>query len=98
MQTKNFAWLVNDIFIGNIISPLVPLLIGVAVIIFLYGVIKTMLADGGEKKEEGKSYMFWGIIGLFVMVSLWGLVNVVKGTFNLDNSLPNIQINVPKVK
>ena len=29
--------------------------------------------------------MLWGIVALFVMVSVWGLVNVLKGSFNLDN-------------
>ena len=90
----NFKDLV-DFLITGLIRPLVPLLIGLAVVVFIYGVLKTMLSEGGEKKEEGKQFMFWGIIGIFVMVSVWGLVSILQGTFDLNNSIPTIQMNVP---
>lgn len=95
---STFKELVNNVFIGNILQPLVPLLIGLAVVVFIYGVLILMLSEGGEKKEEGKQYMLWGIIGIFVMVSLWGLVAVLTSTFNLSTSTPNIQMTVPSVK
>lgn len=91
-----FKQLIDDIIIGGILRPIVPLLIGLAVVVFIYGVIKTMLAEGGEKKEEGKQFMFWGIIGIFVMVSVWGLVTIVQKTFNLNNTPQTIQMTVPK--
>jgi uncharacterized membrane protein len=95
---KNFKELIQVVFLDGLISPLVPLLIGLAVVVFIYGVLTTMLSEGGEKKEEGKQYMFWGIIGIFVMVSLWGLVNIVKGTFRLDdNNKPAIEIVAPRI-
>jgi hypothetical protein len=72
-------------------------LIGLAVVIFIYGVITTILAEGGEKKEDGKKFMFWGIIGIFVMVSVWGLVAILKNTFKLENTPQTINIDIPKV-
>jgi hypothetical protein len=92
----NFKDLVEQVFIGKILAPIVPLLIGLAVVVFLYGVLILMFSEGGEKKEEGKQYMLWGIIGIFVMVSLWGLVAVVSGTFNLNTTPKTIQITPPK--
>jgi len=90
-----FEQLINNVFIGGLLRPIVPLLIGLAVVVFIYGVLILMFSDSGEKKEEGKQYMLWGIIGIFVMVSVWGLVNILKGTFDLDNTVPKVEIKLP---
>ena len=95
MLNTTFAQVINSVFIGGLLKPLVPLLIGLAVVVFIYGVLLLMISDGGEKKEEGKQYMLWGIIGIFVMVSVWGLVAIVGNTFNLDNSAQKIEIKIP---
>jgi hypothetical protein len=89
-----FKQVVNDILIGGILRPLVPLLIGLAVVLFIYGVLVLVFSEGGEKKEEGKQYMIWGIVGIFVMVSVWGLVNILKSTFNLSENIPRIEIRL----
>jgi hypothetical protein len=91
----NFKELVNNIFINGILKPLVPALIGLAVVVFIYGILIVMFSEGGEKKESGKMYMLWGIIGIFVMVSVWGLVSILKDTFGLDTTVPTITITVP---
>jgi membrane protease YdiL (CAAX protease family) len=86
-----------DRAVNTIIAPIVPLLIGLAVLVFLYGVLNFTFSEGGAKKEEGKQYMIWGIVGLFVMVSVWGLVAILQGTFNLDNKTQNIEMSIPDV-
>ena len=91
---KDFKAVINDIFIGGLLKPLVPLLIGLAVVVFIYGVLTTVLSEG-DKKEEGKQYMLWGIIGIFVMVSVWGLVAILQNTFQLENKPQNIQMTIP---
>ena len=97
-KSTDFKELVNNVFIGGLLKPIIPLLIGLGVVVFIYGVLVTMLSEGGEKKEEGKQFMIWGIIGIFVMVSVWGLVNIVGGLFNLDTTAPTIKMDVPKVE
>ena len=89
---KNFKDVINNVFINGLIRPLVPLLIGLAVVVFVYGVLLLMLSEGGEKKEDGKKYMFWGIIGIFVMVSVWGLVSVLRSTFGLETTPISIKL------
>lgn len=89
---KTFKELIEVTFIGGIIRPIVPFLVGLAVVMFLYGVVLVMFSEGGEKQEEGKSYMFWGIVGIFVMVSVWGLVAILTNTFGLDNTAKPIRI------
>lgn len=89
---KTFKDLIMNIIIGNIITPLATLIVASAVVVFLYGVLKFIRSEGKEK-EAGKQFMVWGIVGIFVMVSVWGLVNILQGTFNLDNS----QIEISRV-
>src|SRR3989338_4129162 len=66
----------------NGISMLVPVIIGLTLIIFLWGLARFIWAGGDEEKiKSGKSLMFWGIVGLFVMVSVWGIINILYGSF-----------------
>ena len=66
----------------------VPILIGLAVIVFLWGVFMFVFNAGDEgKRAEGRSFMIWGIVGLVVMVSVWGLVAFVQNTFGLQNTV-----------
>lgn len=79
----------------RIIEYVIPLLIAVAVVIFLYGVVKYITAGANEEtRKEARNVMLYGIIGLFVMVAVWGLVNILIGTFHLDTNMPD----VPEIK
>jgi len=64
---------------------LVPLLFAIAFIMFLYGVAETYIFSHGDpdKVKEGHKLVLWGVVGFVVMISLWGLVNVVATTFGL---------------
>ncbi|MBI5405671.1 hypothetical protein HY972_01370 [Candidatus Kaiserbacteria bacterium] len=66
-------------------SVLVPVLFAVAFIVFLYGVARAYIFSVGDadKVAEGHKLILWGIIGFVVMISLWGIVNVVANTFGL---------------
>lgn len=72
-------------FIYLINSVLVPLLFAVAFIMFLYGVAKAYIFSGGNEEsiKEGHKLILWGLIGFVVMISLWGLVNIIANTFGL---------------
>lgn len=71
-----------DVFYNIIGSTLVPLLFSTAIVAFLYGVQKYITAGASEDKvKEGRDMMIYGIIGLAVMFSVWGLVRLVLRTF-----------------
>lgn len=73
---------------------LLPIIFSVAFLIFMYGVIKYVIAGDVKDKEEGKKFLMWGLIGLFVMVSVWGIVALVSNTLGLENTVPQLQQNV----
>jgi hypothetical protein len=78
--------------VGLINNVLVPLLFAIAFIMFLYGVTTKYILSHGEqaKVEEGHKLILWGIIGFVVMISIWGLVNVVASTFGLGGGAPTL--------
>ena len=75
----------------NIINNvLVPLIFAVAFLVFIWGVFQYFIAKSEEAKENGKNLILYGLIGFFVMVSVWGLVNILVGTFSLNNAAPTL--------
>ncbi len=77
----------------DVLARLVPLLISAAVVLFLYGVLTYVLAGGDEEKREaGRHTMIYGLIAIFVMVSVWGLVNLLRDSLQLNTStaVPNL--------
>jgi hypothetical protein len=63
----------------------VPLIFALAFIVFIWGVAKAYIFSGGETEAvaQGHRLILWGIVAFAVMISLWGLVNVVADTFGL---------------
>ena len=85
---NSFRELIKTI-IENVFKPLVGIILTLALIYFLWGVFKYIQSAGDEtKRKEGISMMTYGVIALFVMVSVWGLVDLLKNTFPLDNTPP----------
>jgi len=78
----------GSFIINTINNVIVPVLFAVAFIVFLWGAFQTFIlgANSSEVKEKGKNLMLYGLIGFFVMVSVWGLVNILTGTISFGNS------------
>lgn len=74
--------------INTINGVVVPVLFAVAFVVFLWGAFDVFIlgANSDETKERGKNLMLWGLIGFFVMVSIWGLVNILTGTISFGNN------------
>ncbi len=73
---------------------LVVLIIGMTVLVFMYGLMKYMFKgrESDAARTEGRKLMLWGIIGIFVMISVWGLVGVLSNTLgHTSNAIPQFQ-------
>lgn len=79
----------------NIINRyIIPLAFALAIVWFLYGVFGYVTAGGDEKKRtDGRNMMIYGIIAIFVMTSVWGLVNLLKNTVGLQQN--NAPLDLP---
>lgn len=76
-----FNWIVQAV------GALVPFMLTLAVLFFLWGLANFILAAGDESaRESGRSIMIWGVIAITVMVSLWGLVALLQSLFSINTS------------
>lgn len=77
---------------------LIPLVFAIALLVFIWGVFKFFILGGGDEgaREEGKQLMLYAIAGFVVMVSIFGIVNLIAGGlgFSDDEDIQNIP-NVP---
>lgn len=72
-------------------NSVIPMIFALAIVLFIWGVVQYVINDSEEgKKEKGKLFMVWGIIGLVVMTSVWGIVKVVGNTFGLKTVIPKV--------
>lgn len=69
---------------GQLLNAVVPVLIALGVVYFVWGVISYVIASDEEAKAAGKNRIIFGIIGLAVIIGLWGLVNILTRTFGVD--------------
>ena len=66
----------------DLIEQAVTVVVALALLFFFWGLANFILYASDEtKRKEGRSIMLWGIIALFVMLSVWGLVRVLQNTF-----------------
>ena len=66
----------------GILEQLIGLMFVIATVVFLWGMIQYILAAGEEKKiGEARKRIIAGLIGLFFMVAMWGIVKVITSTF-----------------
>jgi len=72
------------IALNAIINTIIPFIVGLAVFIIIWGVF-TYIAGAGdeEKRATAKSFIIWGVVGVFIMLSIWGLVNILVNSINL---------------
>ena len=79
---STLSTLINTI-IGYLNQGLI-LLMGVAVVVFVWNVIKYFVLTT-EEHTAAAPYVLWSVVGFFIILSFWGLVNILQNTFNLQN-------------
>jgi len=84
---------------GQLFNSVVPVLIALGVLYFVWGVVSYVIASDEEAKSAGRDRIIFGIIGLAVIIGVWGLVNFLRNTFGLNNNtniqLPTVPVVIP---
>ena len=79
---------------GGLINSLIPILIAIALVVFFFGLVKYVWGSGGaERQKQGRSVMIAGLVALFVMVSVYGIIRLMQDALALDT---NTSIDVPR--
>lgn len=81
-ETKTLATVITLII--RYLNMALFLLMAFAVVMFVWYVIKYFILPNENRKEAGM-YVLYSVIGFFVILSFWGLVNILNNTFGLDN-------------
>ena len=81
--------------IGNIIcnahqilNSVVPVIVALGVVYFVWGVVTYMIGGAEEDKKKGRERIIYSLIGFTVIVGVWGLVNIIITTFGLGGATP----------
>ncbi len=69
--------------IGDIVRLLTTLVGALALLVFFWGLFKFILTTSATGKADGRKFMTWGIVALFVMVSVWGIVGFMQSELGL---------------
>lgn|GEM_PF-432462 len=69
----------------------IPMMFSLAFLFFLWGVFKFMTSSGNKDKDDSKKYIWYGLVGLFVMVSVYGIIKLAGNVFGLNQGLPYLQ-------
>lgn len=84
--------------IGRIINLLIPIVFALALLYFFWGLAQYILASGDPTAQEsGRNKMIWGIVALFVMASVWGLVRFLGTAIGVNqDAAPSVNPIIPR--
>lgn len=97
-QTPDLGWFESAANqVGDLVAILIPIVIAIGLLFFIWGLVQFIAASGDEgAKEEGKRKMIWGVVALFVMVAVWGLVELLGTLVGTDFDTTINSPNIPQ--
>lgn len=71
--------------IGVINTAVVPFIIALSFLVFVWGMVNLFFFHAHEetKRTEGRKFILWGILGMVVIFSVWGFVNLLLSTLGI---------------
>lgn len=74
--------------VGVINTVIVPIIFALTFLVFIWGVVNYFFINGDDetKRAEGRQFAIWGIIGMVVLFSVWGFVNIMLSTLGITQS------------
>lgn len=87
-----------DAFTKSILNSLITLFATAAMVAFFYGIVQFIWGSREGKPDvitKGRDFMVWGLVSLFVMFSVWGIIKFGQGVFGIQG---NASIQIPKIE
>lgn len=82
--------------IGNLIKLATPIVVGLALLAFFWGLVKFIFSAGDEDaRKDAKHLMIWSVIALFIMISIVGIINFIGNALDIDQGG---ELDVPTVE
>lgn len=78
------------VLMSQFLNGVIGLFITLAIVVFFWGLIKYLWSMDTENAHEGLKIMFWGLIAIFVMVSIWGIIRLLQNTLSVTSTDPVI--------
>jgi len=74
--------------IGFTNGVLIPFIIGIGFLFFVWGMFQYFIAGGAndDKKEKGKSLMIYATLGFVLIIVFWGIINLLSSSTGLDDA------------
>lgn len=69
--------------IGSIVKILIPIVFALALLFFFWG-LALYIFGSEHDKEKAKKTMVWGVVAIFVMAAVWGLVRFIGTALDID--------------
>jgi hypothetical protein len=66
--------------IVTILNRATVVLVAAGLVIFLYGTAFNLFKSGEQGGNQLRQFLVWGVIALFVMVSIWGILRLLQAT------------------
>lgn len=72
--------------VARLVGAAIPILITLALVVFFWGLIQYLWHSGGgaEHAEKNKKLMIWGLLTIFIMVSVWGIVRLAQDALGIN--------------
>jgi hypothetical protein len=69
--------------ITNIVNPIVEVLFAVGIFVFAFGIVEMIIkGDDPEARKKGRYHMLAGALGMFIMLSAWGIIRLIASTIS----------------
>ena len=91
-KPKTIQWLL-DASIGLVKGTLLSVAFGIGVLMFFFGLLKYVYSLTKEEKKEARFILTWGIIVMFLISSIWGVIKFVQGEFGIGGVTITQSIN-----
>lgn len=90
--TNQLSLLISGL--ASLVNAIVPILITVAIAYFIYGVIKYVISQDEDDKAKARTTIIQGLIGVFVIVSIWGIISLLQNTLLDTDTLGSQEVDI----